>query len=99
MHVLKGESYAKLTQKEKEEQELSKREKAIAEREKAQALKELKSDVVDDLKEQELLHHLLTHLSKLRITKKSKMLFDKSNKTLITQYKSKSKSYTSSYTK
>ena len=49
-----GESYAKLTQKEKEEQELSKREKAIAEREKAQALKELKSDVVDDLKEQEL---------------------------------------------
>lgn len=49
-----GESYAKLTQKEKEEQELSKREKAIAKREKAQALKELKSDVVDDLKEQEL---------------------------------------------
>ena len=48
------QSYAKMTQKEKEEQELSKREKAIAEREKAQALKELKSDVVDDLKEQEL---------------------------------------------
>lgn len=49
-----GESYAKLTQKEKEEKALSEREKAIAEREKAQALKELKSDVVDDLKEQEL---------------------------------------------
>ncbi|MBC3013635.1 capsid assembly scaffolding protein Gp46 family protein [Staphylococcus haemolyticus] len=48
------QSYAKMTQKEKEEQELSKREKAIAEREKAQAFKELKSDVVDDLKEQEL---------------------------------------------
>ena len=43
-----------LTQKEKEEKALSEREKAIAEREKAQALKELKSDVVDDLKEQEL---------------------------------------------
>lgn len=49
-----GESYAKLTQKEKEEKALSEREKAIAKREKAQALKELKSDVVDDLKEQEL---------------------------------------------
>lgn len=49
-----GESYAKLTQKEKEEKALSEREKAIAEREKTQALKELKSDVVDDLKEQEL---------------------------------------------
>ena len=49
-----GESYANLTQKEKEEKALSEREKAIAEREKAQALKELKSDVVDDLKEQEL---------------------------------------------
>ena len=48
------QSYAKDDAKEKEEQELSKREKAIAEREKAQALKELKSDVVDDLKEQEL---------------------------------------------
>lgn len=49
-----GESYAKLTQKEKEEKALSEREKAIAKREKKQALKELKSDVVDDLKEQEL---------------------------------------------
>ena len=49
-----GESYANLTQKEKEEKALSEREKAIAEREKVQALKELKSDVVDDLKEQEL---------------------------------------------
>ena len=49
-----GESYAKLTQKEKEEKALSEREKAITKREKAQALKELKSDVVDDLKEQEL---------------------------------------------
>jgi len=49
-----GESYANLTQKEKEEKALSEREKAIAKREKAQALKELKSDVVDDLKEQEL---------------------------------------------
>ena len=37
----------------------------------------MKSDVVDDLKEQELLHHLLTHLSKLRITKKSKKLSNK----------------------
>lgn len=49
-----GESYAKLTQKEREEKELSERKKELAEREKAQALKELKSDVVDDLKEQEL---------------------------------------------
>lgn len=49
-----GESYAKLTQKEKEEKALSEREKAIAKREKAQALRELESDVVADLKEQEL---------------------------------------------
>ena len=49
-----GESYAKLTQKEREEKELSERKKELAEREKAQTLKELKSDVVDDLKEQEL---------------------------------------------
>lgn len=49
-----GESYAKLTQKEKEEKALSEREKAIAEREKAQALRELESDVIADLKEQKL---------------------------------------------
>lgn len=49
-----GESYAKLTQKEKEEKALSEREKAIAQREKAQALRELESDVIADLKEQEL---------------------------------------------
>ena len=46
-----GESYAKLTQKEKEEKELSERWESVVKREKAQALKELKSDVVDDLKE------------------------------------------------
>ncbi|MEJ7440308.1 DUF4355 domain-containing protein [Staphylococcus hominis] len=49
-----GESYAKLTEKEKKDKQLKEREKAIAKREKTQALKELKSDVVDDLKEQEL---------------------------------------------
>lgn len=49
-----GESYAKLTQKEKEEKALSEREKAIAQREKAQALRELESDVITDLKEQKL---------------------------------------------
>ena len=49
-----GESYAKLTQKEKEEKALTEREKAIAEREKAQALRELESDVIADLKEQKL---------------------------------------------
>lgn len=49
-----GESYAKLTQKEKEEKALSEREKAIAEREKAQALRELETDVIADLKEQKL---------------------------------------------
>ena len=49
-----GESYAKLTEKEKKDKQLKEREEAIAQREKAQALKELKSDVVDDLKEQEL---------------------------------------------
>ncbi|MEK4168432.1 DUF4355 domain-containing protein [Staphylococcus sp. FSL W8-1268] len=49
-----GESYANLTQKEKEEKALSEREKAIAEREKAQALRELESDVIADLKEQKL---------------------------------------------
>lgn len=49
-----GESYAKLTQKEKEEKALSEREKAIAKREKAQALRELESDVIADLKEQKL---------------------------------------------
>lgn len=49
-----GESYAKLTQKEKEEKALSEREKAIAKREKAQTLRELESDVVADLKEQKL---------------------------------------------
>lgn len=49
-----GESYAKLTQKEKEEKALSEREKAIAQREKAQALRELESDVIADLKEQKL---------------------------------------------
>ena len=49
-----GESYAKLTQKEKEEKALSEREKAIAEREKAQTLRELESDVIADLKEQKL---------------------------------------------
>lgn len=49
-----GESYAKLTQKEKEEKALSEREKAIVEREKAQALRELESDVIADLKEQKL---------------------------------------------
>lgn len=49
-----GESYAKLTQKEREEKALSEREKAIAEREKAQTLRELESDVIADLKEQKL---------------------------------------------
>ena len=49
-----GERYANLTQKEKEEKALSEREKAIAEREKAQTLRELESDVIADLKEQEL---------------------------------------------
>lgn len=49
-----GESYAKLTQKEKEEKALSEREKAIAKREKAQTLRELESDVIADLKEQKL---------------------------------------------
>jgi len=49
-----GESYANLTQKEREEKELSEREKAIAEREKAQTLRELESDVIADLKEQKL---------------------------------------------
>lgn len=49
-----GESYAKLTQKEKEEKELSERWESVVKREKAQDLRELESDVIVDLKEQKL---------------------------------------------
>ncbi|MCG2031214.1 DUF4355 domain-containing protein [Staphylococcus epidermidis] len=49
-----GESYAKLTQKEKEEKALSEREKALAEKEKEFKLRELKADVESDLKEKGL---------------------------------------------
>ncbi|MGW9964730.1 capsid assembly scaffolding protein Gp46 family protein [Staphylococcus hominis] len=49
-----GESYAKLTQKEKEEKELSERWESVVKREKAQDLRELESDVIADLKEQKL---------------------------------------------
>ncbi|MCG2470143.1 capsid assembly scaffolding protein Gp46 family protein [Staphylococcus epidermidis] len=49
-----GESYAKLTQKEKEEKALSEREKALAEKEKEFRLRELKADVENDLKDKGL---------------------------------------------
>lgn len=49
-----GESYAKLTQKEKEEKALSEREKALAEKEKEFRLRELKADVESDLKDKGL---------------------------------------------
>lgn len=49
-----GESYAKLTQKEKEEKTLSEREKALAEKEKEFRLRELKADVESDLKDKGL---------------------------------------------
>ena len=49
-----AESYAKLTQKEKEEKALSEREKALAEKEKEFRLRELKADVESDLKDKGL---------------------------------------------
>ncbi|WP_278926600.1 capsid assembly scaffolding protein Gp46 family protein [Staphylococcus auricularis] len=49
-----GESYAKLTQKEKEEKALSEREQALAEKEKEFRLRELKADVENDLKDKGL---------------------------------------------
>lgn len=49
-----AESYAKLTQKEKEEKALSEREKALAEKEKEFRLRELKADVENDLKDKGL---------------------------------------------
>ena len=85
------QSYAKMTQKEKEEQELSKREKAIAKREKAQALKELKSDVVDDLKEQELPTSFADALIKIEDNEEIKDVIRQIKKTLIVQLEKKSK--------
>lgn len=49
-----GESYAKLTEKEKQEKALSEREQRLEEREKAIRLNQLKSDVEFDLKEKGL---------------------------------------------
>lgn len=50
----KGESYAKLTEKEKRDKEIEEREQALAEKEKEFKLRELKSDVESDLKEKKL---------------------------------------------
>ena len=49
----KGESYAKLTEKEKRDKEIEEREQALAEK-KEFKLRELKSDVESDLKEKGL---------------------------------------------
>lgn len=49
-----GESYAKLTEKEKQEKALSEREQRLEERERAIRLNQLKSDVEFDLKEKGL---------------------------------------------
>ncbi|UXU53205.1 DUF4355 domain-containing protein [Staphylococcus arlettae] len=49
-----AESYAKLTEKEKYEKELSDREQQIADKERDLNLRALKSDVENDLKEQDL---------------------------------------------
>ena len=49
-----GESYAKLTEKEKKDKEFEKREQALAEKEKEFKLRELKADVESDLKEKGL---------------------------------------------
>ncbi|MBK3950178.1 DUF4355 domain-containing protein [Staphylococcus haemolyticus] len=49
-----GESYAKLTEKEKRDKEIEEREQALAEKEKEFKLRELKSDVESDLKEKGL---------------------------------------------
>lgn len=50
----KGESYAKLTEKEKRDKEIEERENALVEKEKEFKLRELKSDVESDLKEKKL---------------------------------------------
>ncbi|PAK62805.1 scaffolding protein [Staphylococcus capitis] len=49
-----GESYAKLTEKEKKDKEFEKREQALAEKEKEFRLRELKADVENDLKDKGL---------------------------------------------
>ena len=49
-----GESYAKLTEKEKKDKEFEKREQALAEKEKKFRLRELKADVENDLKDKGL---------------------------------------------
>ncbi|MBE7320106.1 MULTISPECIES: DUF4355 domain-containing protein [Staphylococcus] len=49
-----GESYAKLTEKEKKDKEFEKREQALAEKEKEFKLRELKADVENDLKDKGL---------------------------------------------
>lgn len=49
-----GESYAKLTEKEKKDKEIEKREQALAEKEKEFRLRELKADVENDLKDKGL---------------------------------------------
>lgn len=49
-----GESYAKLTEKEKKDKEFEEREQALAEKEKEFKLRELKADVENDLKDKGL---------------------------------------------
>ncbi|MEJ7208492.1 capsid assembly scaffolding protein Gp46 family protein [Staphylococcus capitis] len=49
-----GESYAKLTEKEKKDKEFEKREQALAKKEKEFRLRELKADVENDLKDKGL---------------------------------------------
>lgn len=49
-----GESYAKLTEKEKKDKEFEEREQALAEKEKEFRLRELKADVENDLKDKGL---------------------------------------------
>ena len=49
-----GESYAKLTEKEKKDKEFEEREQALAEKEKKFRLRELKADVENDLKDKGL---------------------------------------------
>lgn len=50
----KAESYAKLTEKEKHDKEIEEREQALAKKEKEFKLRELKSDVENDLKDKGL---------------------------------------------
>lgn len=66
----KGESYAKLTEKEKRDKEIEEREQALAEKEKEFKLRELKSDVESDLKDKGLPTSFATSLIHLEDNEK-----------------------------